>query len=140
MANSDKSTSSSSSASSPPPSLVALPSMSHSLAALPTMSSVPKDMLHYGNAGVHSRAKMEYALQKQQRQQYPAGHLQPDRYAYDIQRTPSPSHPEDTQITVRSKQRQVGTQMNRFPTSSQSFKSSAIPSDGLQQYYPIIKG
>ncbi|KAH7927645.1 hypothetical protein BV22DRAFT_261217 [Leucogyrophana mollusca] len=103
MANSDKSISSSSSASSPPPSLVALPSMSHSLAALPTMSSLPKDMLHYGNTGAHSRAKMEYALQHQQRQQY-ATHPQADRYAYDIQRTPSPSYPEDAQITVRSRQ------------------------------------
>jgi hypothetical protein len=34
----------------PPPSLIALPSMSHSLSALPTMTSLP-DMLHYGTFG-----------------------------------------------------------------------------------------
>ncbi|KAG1769301.1 hypothetical protein EV702DRAFT_702193 [Suillus placidus] len=57
MAYSDRSISSNSSASSPPPQLVALPSMTHSLAALPTMSAVPHDMIHYSNSGSHSRAK-----------------------------------------------------------------------------------
>jgi hypothetical protein len=32
--------------------------MTHSLAALPTMSAVPADMLHYSNSGTHSRAKV----------------------------------------------------------------------------------
>src|SRR6202451_889954 len=34
----------------PSPSLIALPSMSHSLSSLPTMTSLP-DMLHYGTLG-----------------------------------------------------------------------------------------
>ncbi|KAG1810893.1 uncharacterized protein BJ212DRAFT_573993 [Suillus subaureus] len=69
MAYSDRS--SNSSASSPPPQLVALPSMRHSLAALPTMSAVPHDMIHYSNSGSHSRAKMEYAIQKQRQHTKP---------------------------------------------------------------------
>ncbi|EGO23356.1 hypothetical protein SERLADRAFT_469188 [Serpula lacrymans var. lacrymans S7.9] len=73
MTNSTKSVSSCSSPSSPPPpSLVALPSMTHSLAALPTMSSIPRDMLHYGNTGAHSKAKLDSALQKKQTQPLPA--------------------------------------------------------------------
>ncbi|KAF8133369.1 hypothetical protein EV363DRAFT_1162211 [Boletus edulis] len=70
MAPSERSISSGSSNASPPQNLVALPSMTHSLAALPTMSSLPHDMMHY-NAAAHSRARMEHALQKQ-RQQGPA--------------------------------------------------------------------
>lgn len=34
--------------------------MTHSLAALPTMSAVPVDMLHYSNLGTHSRAKASF--------------------------------------------------------------------------------
>ncbi|KAN0087825.1 hypothetical protein V8E55_006446 [Tylopilus felleus] len=70
MAPSERSISSGSSNASPPQNLVALPSMRHSLAALPTMSSLPRDMM-LDNAAAHSKARMEHALQKQ-RQQGPA--------------------------------------------------------------------
>ncbi|KAG1836124.1 hypothetical protein DFJ58DRAFT_819566 [Suillus subalutaceus] len=96
MAYSDSS--SNSSASSPPPQLVALPSMRHSLAALPTMSAVPHDMIHYSNSGSHSRAKMEHAMQKQR--QHAATHPFAALNAHDMRRTPSPSC-EDGHITVR---------------------------------------
>lgn len=42
-----------------PSSLVALPSMSHSLASLPTLSGLPADMLHYGGI---SRSKTTQTL------------------------------------------------------------------------------
>ena len=58
MAPSERSISSGSSGS-PPQNLVALPSMTHSLAALPTMSSLPHDMMHY-NAAAHSRARVGF--------------------------------------------------------------------------------
>ncbi|KAF8429901.1 hypothetical protein L210DRAFT_3764632 [Boletus edulis BED1] len=99
MAPSERSISSGSSNASPPQNLVALPSMTHSLAALPTMSSLPHDMMHY-NAAAHSRARMEHALQKQ-RQQGPAHAA---LSAYDVRRTPSPALAEDAQITVRRQQ------------------------------------
>jgi hypothetical protein len=51
----------------PSPSLVALPTMSHSLSALPTMTGMP-DMLHYGTHGAGatrnlSEAKVHYIFQ-----------------------------------------------------------------------------
>ncbi|KAJ8587070.1 hypothetical protein M405DRAFT_822195 [Rhizopogon salebrosus TDB-379] len=98
MAYSDRSISSSSSAPSPPSYLVPLPSMTHSLAALPTMSAVPADMLHYSNSGTHSRAKMEHAMQKQR--QHAAKQPFAALSAHDPGRTPSPSY-EDGHITVR---------------------------------------
>ncbi|KAG2359684.1 hypothetical protein BDR07DRAFT_1487952 [Suillus spraguei] len=101
MAYSDRSISSNSSASSPPPQLVALPSMRHSLAALPTMSAVPHDMIHYSNSGSHSRAKMEYAMEKQR--QHAGTHPFAALNAHDTRRTPSPSC-DDGHITVRRQQ------------------------------------
>ncbi|KAH7885155.1 hypothetical protein F5I97DRAFT_1339153 [Phlebopus sp. FC_14] len=102
MAPSERSMYSSSSTASPPSSLLALPSVTHSLASLPTMSSVPNDMLHY-NSGAHSKARMEYALQKQKQQA--ASHTSYAALnAYDVRRTPSPSFNEDAQITVRRQQ------------------------------------
>ncbi|OAX39913.1 hypothetical protein K503DRAFT_799273 [Rhizopogon vinicolor AM-OR11-026] len=90
MAYSDRSISSNSSApsapNSPPPHLVALPSMAHSLAALPTMSALPAGMVHYSNSGTHSRAKMEYAIEKQR--QYAATHPFAALNAHDTRRTP----------------------------------------------------
>ncbi|KAI6041428.1 hypothetical protein EDC04DRAFT_2893181 [Pisolithus marmoratus] len=100
MAQSDRPTSTTSST----PSRLrgALPSVTHSLAKLPTMSSLPNDMLHY-NSAPQSRAMMEYALQKQSQQ---AGTQQSFAAlsAYDMRRTPSPSTNEDTHITVRRQQ------------------------------------
>ncbi|KIJ60313.1 hypothetical protein HYDPIDRAFT_117411 [Hydnomerulius pinastri MD-312] len=101
MTQSERSISSGSSAASPPPSLVALPSMTHSLASLPTMSSLPDGMLH--SSGAQSRARMEYALQKQ-RQLAGAHSSYAALNAYDVRRTPSPSLNEDPQITVRRQQ------------------------------------
>lgn len=57
MAPSERSISSGSSNASPPQNLVALPSMRHSLAALPTMSSLPRDMM-LDNAAAHSKARV----------------------------------------------------------------------------------
>jgi len=99
MAPSERSISSGSSNASPPQNLVALPSMTHSLAALPTMSSLPHDMVHY-NAAAHSKARMEYALQKQRQQ----GPVHAVLNAYDVRRSPSPAVGEDSQITVRRQQ------------------------------------
>ncbi|KIK26683.1 hypothetical protein PISMIDRAFT_675591, partial [Pisolithus microcarpus 441] len=80
----------------------ALPSVTHSLAKLPTMSSLPNDMLYY-NSAPHSRAMMEHALQKQSQ---PTGSQQSFAAlsAYDMRRTPSPSTNEDTHITMRRQQ------------------------------------
>ncbi|KAI6114249.1 hypothetical protein EDD16DRAFT_1701092 [Pisolithus croceorrhizus] len=80
----------------------ALPSVTHSLAQLPTMSSLPNDMLYY-NSAPHSRAMMEYALQKQS-QQVATQQSLAALSAYDTRRTPSPSTNEDTHITVRRQQ------------------------------------
>ncbi|KAF9220525.1 hypothetical protein BS17DRAFT_316611 [Gyrodon lividus] len=102
MAPSERSISSGSSAASPPHTLVALPSMTHSLAALPTMSSLPSDMVHH-NSGAHSRARMEYALQKQ-RQQGATNSSYAALNAYDVRRSPSPGLGEDSRITVRRQQ------------------------------------
>ncbi|KAG1739451.1 uncharacterized protein EDB91DRAFT_1053822 [Suillus paluster] len=98
MAYSDRSISSSSSTSSPPSQLVALPSMTHSLAALPTMSAVPQDMLHYSNSGSHSRAKATLTVRLVH---YSSSQLLiPVHQTHDTRRTPSPSC-EDGHITVR---------------------------------------
>ncbi|KAF8838480.1 hypothetical protein BDN67DRAFT_971455 [Paxillus ammoniavirescens] len=102
MAPSERSISSGSSAASPPTTIHSLPSMTHSLAALPTMSSVPNDMLHY-NSGAHSRARMEYALQKQRQQGAPHSSYAA-LSAYDVRRSPSPGLNEDSHITVRRQQ------------------------------------
>ncbi|KAL4070045.1 hypothetical protein V8B97DRAFT_582977 [Scleroderma yunnanense] len=97
-----KSTNPKSSTSCPPPSLAALPSMTHSLASLPTMSALPHDMLHY-NSALHSRARMENALQKQRQQgatQQPLAAFNPNY----MSRTPSPSANEDALIMMRRQQ------------------------------------
>lgn len=44
----------------PSPSLIALPSMSHSLSSLPTMTSLP-DMLHYGTLGAGATRNLSEA-------------------------------------------------------------------------------
>ncbi|EIW81582.1 hypothetical protein CONPUDRAFT_82451 [Coniophora puteana RWD-64-598 SS2] len=100
MSNSSKPNSaSSSSSSSPHPGIVALPSMTHSLASLPNMSSLPQDMLHYSN-GAYSKQKLDQMLARQQHHNFasPPYHSQ----GYDVERTPSP----DDHITVRCRQQQ----------------------------------
>ncbi|EPS95557.1 hypothetical protein FOMPIDRAFT_157550 [Fomitopsis schrenkii] len=60
---------SSSSPSTPPPSIAALPSLAHSLSAFPTMTSVTKDMVHYGMSKHQrdaSEAKLNEALLRSQ--------------------------------------------------------------------------
>ncbi|KAI5989004.1 hypothetical protein EDD15DRAFT_2171955 [Pisolithus albus] len=76
----------------------ALPSVTHSLAKLPTMSSLPNDMLHY-NSAPHSRA-MVAPLICLAVPTTDCFYLK----AYDMRRTPSPSTNEDTHITVRRQQ------------------------------------
>ncbi|KAI9462975.1 hypothetical protein HD554DRAFT_2175746 [Boletus coccyginus] len=110
MAPSERSYSSGSSSASPPQKLVALPTMVHSLAQLPAMSSLPHDMMHH-NAAAHSMARMEYALQRQRQQ----GPTHAALAAYDVRRSPSPALAEESQITVRRQQnaKQTGSRDRR---------------------------
>ncbi|KZT69536.1 hypothetical protein DAEQUDRAFT_765378 [Daedalea quercina L-15889] len=63
---------SSSSPSTPPASIAALPSLAHSLSSFPTMTSVTKDMVHYGMSRHQreaSEAKLNEALLRSQQRQ-----------------------------------------------------------------------
>ncbi|KAI0727138.1 hypothetical protein C8Q72DRAFT_477547 [Fomitopsis betulina] len=74
---------SSSSASTPPPSIAALPSLAHSLSSFPKMTSVTKDMVHYGMSKHQrdvSEAKLNEALlRSQQRPQLVTPPQSPNR-------------------------------------------------------------
>ncbi|KIK98530.1 hypothetical protein PAXRUDRAFT_24150 [Paxillus rubicundulus Ve08.2h10] len=91
------------------------------------MSSVPNDMLHY-NAGAHSRARMECALQKQRQQGAPRSSYA-DLKAYDVRRSPSPGLNEDSHITVR---RQNNREYNNG--------ADPIVLDGHEQHGTMCRG
>ncbi|CCL99769.1 uncharacterized protein FIBRA_01791 [Fibroporia radiculosa] len=60
------------SATQPVPSIAALPSLAHSLSSLATMTSVTKDMVHYGTvsrAKDASKAKLTTALERTKQRQ-----------------------------------------------------------------------
>ncbi|KAF9234692.1 hypothetical protein BU15DRAFT_78771 [Melanogaster broomeanus] len=130
MAPSERSRSSTSSAASSPSKLDSFPSMTHSLAKLPTMSSVPNDMLHY-NSGAQNRAMMEYALQKQRLQ----GGMHPHSalHAYEVRRSPSPALSDDAPITVRRQQN--ATQHSMIAFSSYCSTSALGASDVAEVHF-----